>query len=258
MIPMKPIGPPSETAAPVASDALKKASRCARDHVDAARGRRCRVPALSRLSARGSHAKIANAAAEQAGAPTRIGLIAADVEIAHQPAQRAERLGEVRKVLNEQNERREERVQRDAGEQEHVSREPRCRAYAKRVHDGDRAERAREARDGTAVRPPKPSVQLERDRQHRAERGARRDAERERRRERIPEQRLKDDARRRERRTDERAGERPRQPRDEEDLRVDVLGQRDRSIQHAPEVDGRGPHKRRGDDRGQRRDRRRR
>ena len=29
MMPMKPIGPPSDTAAPVASDALKKARRCA-------------------------------------------------------------------------------------------------------------------------------------------------------------------------------------------------------------------------------------
>ena len=37
MMPTKPIGPPIETAAPVASDALKNAARCARDDVEAAR-----------------------------------------------------------------------------------------------------------------------------------------------------------------------------------------------------------------------------
>ena len=37
MMPMKPIGPPSDTAAPVASEALKNARRCALVTVEAAR-----------------------------------------------------------------------------------------------------------------------------------------------------------------------------------------------------------------------------
>ena len=58
------------------------------------------------------------------------------------------------------------------------------------------------------------------DGEHRAKRRAGGDAERERRRERIAEQALEDDAGGSERRTDQRAGERSRQPCDEEDLRV--------------------------------------
>ena len=54
------------------------------------------------------------------------GLIAGDVEVAHEPAQRAKRLGEIAQVLHEQNQRREERVQRDAGEQQ-----DRCRHRAR-------------------------------------------------------------------------------------------------------------------------------
>ena len=46
--------------------------------------------------------------------------VAADVQIAHQPAHRAERLREIAEVLDEQDQRREERVQRDAGQQQHV------------------------------------------------------------------------------------------------------------------------------------------
>ena len=37
MMPMKPTGPPIETAAPVASEALKNARRCAPSTVEAAR-----------------------------------------------------------------------------------------------------------------------------------------------------------------------------------------------------------------------------
>ena len=45
MMPMKPTGPPTETAAPVASDALRKATRWARDDVEAARLGRVRAEA---------------------------------------------------------------------------------------------------------------------------------------------------------------------------------------------------------------------
>ena len=37
MMPTNPIGPPTETAAPVASEALKNATRCARRDVQPAR-----------------------------------------------------------------------------------------------------------------------------------------------------------------------------------------------------------------------------
>ena len=79
-------------------------------------------------------------------------------------------------------------------------------------------------------------IEVERDRQHRAERRAGRDAERVGRRQRIAQQRLKDDARQRERAADERRGEHARQAGDEEDLRVDVVGERNRPIEDAAEV----------------------
>ena len=60
MIPTKPIGPPTETAAPVASDALKNAARCARVTLTP-RVSALSVPRLSRFSGRASHAKTANA-----------------------------------------------------------------------------------------------------------------------------------------------------------------------------------------------------
>ena len=73
-----------------------------------------------------------------------------------------------------------------------------------------------------------PSAALKRDGEHRAERGAGRHAERERRRQRIAQQRLEHDAGRRQRGADQRRRQHARQPRDEEDLRVDVVGERDR------------------------------
>ena len=77
------------------------------------------------------------------------------------------------------------------------------------------------------------------------ERRARRDAQRERRGQRVPQHRLEDDARGGERRADERAGQHARQPRDEEDLRVDVVGERDRAIEGARQADGRAADERR-------------
>src|SRR6185295_1718893 len=69
------------------------------------------------------------------------------------------------------------------------------------------------------------------------ERGACRDAERERRRERIAQQRLHDDPRRGQGRPDDRAGEYARHPGDEENLRVDVVGKRNRAVEGAREAD---------------------
>ena len=48
-MPMKPIGPPSDTAAPVASEALRNASRCARHDLHALRGRGFSSPTLNRF-----------------------------------------------------------------------------------------------------------------------------------------------------------------------------------------------------------------
>ena len=60
MMPTKPIGPPIDTAAPVASDALRKAARCAfatsRPRDSALSG-----PSDSRFSGRASHANTAKA-----------------------------------------------------------------------------------------------------------------------------------------------------------------------------------------------------
>ena len=88
-------------------------------------------------------------------------------------------------------------------------------------------------------------VGVERDRQHRAERRAGRDAERVWRRQRVAQQRLKDHAGQRERRADQRGREHAGQPRDEEDLRVDVVGERDRSVEHPCQRDGRAADERR-------------
>ena len=86
---------------------------------------------------------------------------------------------------------------------------------------------------------------MEGDRQHRAERRAARHAERVGRRERIAQQRLEDDAGERERAADQRRREDARQPGDEEDLRVDVVGERDRPIEHARQRDRRAADERR-------------
>ena len=73
------------------------------------------------------------------------------------------------------------------------------------------------------------------DRQHGAERRAAGDAERVRCRQRIAQQRLKDHAGGGERGADQRRREHARQARDEEDLRVGVVGEGDRAIEDARE-----------------------
>ena len=257
MMPMKPTGPPTETAAPVASEALKNATRCARTTsrprdlggvgAEAQQVERTRQPGEGRER----HDDQRQRRDQRA--------VAADVEVAHQPAQDPERLGEVREVLDEQDQRREERVHRHAGQQQRVGRQAAVPgACASEVDDGDGQERAGEAgqRRGRHAEPLR-ATGAKVIGQHRAERRAGRDAERERRGERIAQQALEDDAGARERRADQRAGERSRQPRDEEDLRVRVVGERDRPVERAPQADRRRPDERRGDEREQQQRRRR-
>ena len=86
---------------------------------------------------------------------------------------------------------------------------------------------------GTGENGPARHRRAEDDGEHRAERRAGRDAERERRRQRVAQQRLKDDAGGGQRGADERAGKDARHPRDEEDLRVDVVAERDGPIEDA-------------------------
>ena len=89
---------------------------------------------------------------------------------------------------------------------------------------------------------------LERDRQHGPQRRAGGNPERERRGQRVAQQPLKDDARRREGGADQRARERARQPGDEEDLRVHVVGERLREIERPPQADRGRPDERREHD----------
>ena len=114
---------------------------------------------------------------------------------------------------------------------------PRRRADGHQVHDHHRADRAEEA--GERHGGPRGGRQraAERQHQHRAQRGAGRDAEREGRGERVAQQRLEHHAGRRQRAADQRRGQHARQPRDEEDLRVDVGGPRQRPVEGAREAD---------------------
>ena len=96
--------------------------------------------------------------------------VARHVEVAHQPADGAERFGEVGQVLHEQDQRREERVQRDAGEQQHVGREPAALRRGQPVDDAGGDERAGEA--GERDRRDPEHAQLEPHRRWRASRRA--------------------------------------------------------------------------------------
>ena len=71
MMPTKPIGPPIDTAAPVASEALKNAARCALA-TSSPRDSALSGPSESRLSGRASHANTANATTI-VGSAARIG-----------------------------------------------------------------------------------------------------------------------------------------------------------------------------------------
>ena len=137
-MPTKPMGPPTETAAPVASDAAKNAMRCARTTFTP-RAPAASAPRLSRFSGRASQANAANATTTSGSAASNR-RVAGDVEVAHQPPQGAERLREVAEVLHEQDQRGEERVQRDAGQQQHRRREPAMPRRRQRVDDERRRE----------------------------------------------------------------------------------------------------------------------
>ena len=241
MMPTKPMGPPTETAAPVASEAAKNATRCARTTLTP------RVPAasalmLSRFSGRASQANPAKATSTS-GSAASDRAVAGDVEIAHEPPQGAKRLREVAEVLHEQNERREERVERDAREQQHRRRHPamlrRWPARRRRARRGARRAGSPSATPPTAQPAPNVMAIIA------PSDGAGRDAERVRRGQRVAEQSLEHDAGGGERAADERGRQRARQPRDEEDLRVHVVGERHRSAEHAAELDRRRSDERR-------------
>jgi hypothetical protein len=72
-------------------------------------------------------------------------LIAAHVEVAHQPAEGAERLGKIREILHEQNQRGKERVHCHTGEQQHVGGEPAVARLREGIDDCHGAEGADEA-----------------------------------------------------------------------------------------------------------------
>ena len=244
MMPTNPTGPPTETAAPVASEALRNAARCAprtlRPRDSAASG-----PRLIRFNGRASHANVAKARDRQRqGGDER--LVAADVEVAHQPAQDPERLGKVGEVLDEQDQRREERVHRHARQQQDVGRHaamprraPACRRSPTAIsepaklatgaagmpsHDSDQPKVIASIAPSAAPAET-PSV-------NGVASGLRSSP-------------WKIDARARQHRADQRPGQRPRQPRDEEDLRVGVVGEGDGPVEHARQADRRGSDQRR-------------
>ena len=159
MMPMKPIGPPTETAAPVASDALKNARRCALVTREAARFGA--VGAQAEQVQRPRQPGKDGERHEQQRQRREDRLIAADVEVAHQPAQRPVGVGEVGEVLHAEDQRGEERVERHAGEQQDVGREAAMLRARQRVDDR-RPRTAAPAKPaaGTAEIPAMPSVQL--------------------------------------------------------------------------------------------------
>ena len=110
-------------------------------------------------------------------------------------------LREVGQVLHEQDQRREERIERDAGQQQHRRRHRAARPRRQPVDDR-RARAIAPARlaSGTGDSAPSATRRAERDREHRAERRAGRHAEGERRRQRVAQHRLEDHAAERERR----------------------------------------------------------
>ena len=110
---------------------------------------------------------------------------------------------------------------------------PRCCAVGQRVDDEHREQRAGQAGRRDPAHLP---AGAERDRDHRAERGAGRDAQRVRRGQRVAEQSLKHDAGRGERPADERGRQRAGQARDQEDLGVHVVGKRHVAAEHAAEL----------------------
>ena len=156
-MPTKPIGPPTETAAPVASEAAEERDALRAHDVHAARTRGLRADAEQVQRPR-QPGEPANATSDQRQRASNR-RVAGDVEIAHQPPQRAERLREVAEVLHEQDERREERVQRHARQQQHGRRDSAMLRRGQRVDDEHGEKRAKQAGRGDAAdRPAWPNV----------------------------------------------------------------------------------------------------
>ena len=143
--PMKPTGPASETAAPVASDALGQRKTLGGDHVHAARGRG--VGAEADEIERARQRRQQHECDHHDGKRGHDRHIAADVERAHQPAHGPKGVGEIGQVLREQDQRLEEGRHRDAGQQQNDGREAAPPRRRQRVDDAERANRAGEAGD---------------------------------------------------------------------------------------------------------------
>ena len=129
--------------------------------------------------------------------------VADHVEIAHEPADGAECLRKVAEIFDEENQRREERVERDAREKKDRGRQSFVPGLREEVDDQHRDERPRQTRAGDAD---KRQGRAESDRQHCAECGAGGDTERVWRREGISQESLENHARGRERAADKRRG----------------------------------------------------
>ena len=116
-MPTKPIGPASETAALVASAELEERQPLRR--ATSTPRVAATVGADAQQVQRRGQQREYHECDQQQRQRAEDRLEAADVEVAHQPPHGAIRLGEVRHVLDEQDQRGEERVQRDARQQQH-------------------------------------------------------------------------------------------------------------------------------------------
>ena len=107
MMPTNDTGPASDTAAPVASDALTSAIRSVRS-TSTPRAAADSLPTLMQIehARQRREARPRDRHRHQRRDDGRVG---GDVERSHQPAHVAERLGEVRQVLHERDHRRQQR-----------------------------------------------------------------------------------------------------------------------------------------------------
>ena len=131
----------------------------------------------------------------------------------------------------------EERTQCDACKEQHERRSPSAACRGEAVDDGKRSCGTGETRQWDGRYTKQRKVEVERNRDHRAERRASRHAEGVWRGEGVSKQSLKDNTRERQRRTNECGGADARQPREEEDLSVDVAVEWERSVEHSTQTD---------------------
>ena len=243
MMPTNETGPASDTAAPVASDALTSATRSVRSTLTP-RAAADSLPTLMRSSTRGSVANPAHAIAIGTSAAT---IGEKDATSSDPISQRTLRNVSVKsaRYCTKAMTADSSSVQRHAAEQQHDRGRSAPSGRRQAVDDRQRADRPGEARQRHGRDAEQREIEVEGDRHHRAERRARGDAQRVGRRQRVPQQRLEHDAGERERAADERRGQHARQPRDEENLRVDVVGVRDRPVEHRGQADARAADERR-------------